>query len=196
MAESRCPDCGAPVSPGAAVCPACGFPLRPHALAQGGRAAGARLTAGGRRSGGSGFGNSPVMMIVVAVGIVMVVMIGIVAALVIPRFAQAGARAKEKQGEALLRWAYTAEQTHRAGHGAYTADVAVLTRILPPPADDGPKRYTLEVTTARGRELCLDAVPVAGSGLRAISMDALGSIYRSANCTGEIDASAPLGGGG
>ncbi|HET7463642.1 MAG TPA: hypothetical protein VFJ82_20475 [Longimicrobium sp.] len=132
---------------------------------------------------------------VVAMVIGVVVLIGIVAALAIPRSHRPSARTREAQGEALLRWAYTAEQTHRADHGTFTASVDSLEQIFARPRAAGPVRYTLQVTVAGDLKLCLDAVPVPGSGAREMSMDALGSVYRDAGCSGGIDASVPPGSG-
>ncbi|HET7231330.1 MAG TPA: zinc ribbon domain-containing protein [Longimicrobium sp.] len=206
MTDSRCPDCGAPTSPGAAVCPSCGFPIRPHALPQGG---GERLGIGGRARAGSGFGTSGLAVGVIAGVIFVVLLVGIVAAIPIAGMARERARESErvaresalaserekgKQGEALLRWAYTAERMVHAEDGAYTASADSLARILSPPADSGAKQYTLGIT-AVGGGLCLDAVPVPGSGVAPRSMDAIGSFYRAAGCSGEFDASVPPGSG-
>lgn len=182
MADYRCPDCGAPVSTAAVVCPTCGFPIRPQMLQR-----------GGRFGGGGGSNTTLIVAAVVAGGLFALVMIGVLAAIAIPRFVQVSQRAREREGEALLRWAYTAEQTHHAQNGAYTASVETLAQLLPPPAPATPKRYTLEVSAASDRDLCLEAVPVAGTDGRALSMDALASLFRRAGCSGEPDFTTPLG---
>src|SRR4051794_21788226 len=105
MAIVSCPDCGAQVSDTAVVCPQCGFPLRRDVLS--------RTTAG--RSG-SGSNTAGIVIGVVAAGFVMVVVIGILAALAIPRFAMATSRAKEKEGEGLLKQAYTLENAYYANN--------------------------------------------------------------------------------
>src|SRR5215203_4197937 len=108
MAQALCPDCGAPISPGAVVCPTCGFPLRPDALQRG--------TGPG---GGSGSGKAIIVIALVACGLFGLMIVGIFAAIAIPRFAQVSRRAKEMPGETLLKTAYTAEQTYFAEHGMY-----------------------------------------------------------------------------
>jgi|GEM_PF-1202253 len=183
MAEYRCPDCGAPVSTTAVVCPACGFPIRPNMLQRGSRFGG----------GGGGSNTALIVGLLVAGGLFAVVVIGVFAAIAIPRFTQAAARAKEKEGEALLRWGYTAEQTYFVQTGMYTTNVDTLAQLLSPPAPATPRRYTLEVSAASDRDLCLEAVPVPGTGTHALSMDAIGSVFRSAGCSGEPDVTAPLG---
>jgi hypothetical protein len=81
-----------------------------------------------------------------------------------------------------------------AEHGTYTANADSLARILSPPPDSGAKQYTLGIT-AIGGGLCLEAVPVPGSGMAPRSMDAIGSFYRAAGCSGEPDALVPPGSG-
>jgi type IV pilus assembly protein PilE len=186
MAESRCPDCGAPVSPNAVVCPQCGFPIRPSALPRG----------VGPQGGGSS--SSAVVIIVAVVGVFFggVVIFGILAAIAIPRFAAATERAKEKQGEGLLKWAYVAEQTFHAQNGRYTTDVDELNRISPRETT-GARLYDLEVSAAGDRELCLEAVPFGGNrSSKPLSMDANGSIYHAAGCSGDPYLSVPSGRGG
>jgi Tfp pilus assembly protein PilE len=194
MTDHRCPDCGAPISPGAVVCPQCGFPIRPDVMPYQGRPGG-----GG---GGGGTGTRTLILVAVAaVGLIMVVVIGILAAIAIPRFAQASARAREKNGEALLKWAYTAEQSYFAEHGRYTMDVSALT-APGRPEPTGAAQFTLEVSAASDRELCLEAVPTpaAGREVSALSMDVDGAIYRAAGCSGEpydwASVSPPTGAGG
>lgn len=176
MADYRCPDCGSPVSAGAVVCPQCGFPIRQNALP-------------GRPGGGSGGGGLVVGLVVAA--FLGVMFIGFVAAIAIPQFTKATRMMKEMEGETLLRWAYTAEGQYRTGHGMYTASVAQLTDP-PRPNPGGPERYTLQVSAASDRYLCLEAVPKA-AGVRALSMDEDGAIYRAAGCSGPPDS--PTGAG-
>lgn len=178
MTNTRCPDCGAPVSPGAVVCPQCGFPIRPDVMP----------LQGGRPGGGGGSGARTLIIVAVAVvGLLGIGFVGMLAAIAIPRFSMAAARAKEKNGEALLKWAYTAEQTYYAQNGRYTSNVAELTTEGRPQRAGGPELYTLEISAASDRELCLEAVPTpaAGRDVRALSMDVDAGIYRSAGCSGD-----------
>jgi type IV pilus assembly protein PilE len=169
------------------VCPTCGFPIRLDALPRG----------GGRPGGGSSSATLIIVVALVAGGVFAVVVIGILAAIAIPRFTQASERAKEKQGETLLKWGYAAEQAYFDQRGMYTTHVDSLEPMLAPPADVGPKRYTLEVSAASDRDLCLEAVPVAAAAdAHALSMDVGGRLYRSAGCSGEPDISVPAGTGG
>lgn len=174
MADYRCPDCGASVSASAVVCSQCGFPIRQNALpGQPGRP-------------GGPVGTTAIVIGLVVGGFVVVMVIGVFAALAIPQFSKASQRAKEIEAEALLRWAYEAEGTYFAEHGAYTSREAELTSPPRPPATGAVQRYTLQISAASDRELCLEAVP-REAGVRAISMDEGGWIYRAAGCSGPPD---------
>jgi prepilin-type N-terminal cleavage/methylation domain-containing protein len=50
---------------------------------------------------------------------IVVVIIGILAAIAIPKFNQASARAKEKEADGILKQIYTLQNTYFAEHGAY-----------------------------------------------------------------------------
>lgn len=175
MALIHCPDCGAQVSESAVVCPQCGFPLRRDALAQ-----------SAARGGGSSSSTAALIVggIVVA-GIVGVVLIGILAAIAIPRFAQASARAKEREGETLLRQLYTAENQYYAENGQYTADLGELAAAGWRP--DSARYYHVEVRLGDTPQtlVCLEARPKLGTGVMPLSMDSLGVAYHGEGCAGE-----------
>ena len=176
-----CPDCGAPVSERAAVCPQCGFPIRRDAIP-------ARL---GGAPGAPSSGNRAAVLVVALVvgGFFVMMVIGVLAALAIPRFTQAARRAKEMEGEMLLKRAYLLEESYREENGRYTAIVANLrtTGDLDAPA----RFYDLQVSAADDRALCLEAVPrpAAVGQVRALSMDADGRLYHDAGCTGDSELS-------
>ncbi|HEX6749705.1 MAG TPA: zinc ribbon domain-containing protein [Longimicrobium sp.] len=172
-----CPDCGAPVSERAAVCPQCGFPIRRNAIPQGGGP-------GAPAAGGGGNRTAVLVLALVAGGFFVVVVLGVVAALAIPQFSKAVNRAKELEGEALLKQAYTLQQEYRSEHDVYARSLSELE-----PLGWQAQRtvyYDVEVSAASDRDLCLEAVPKrsAGRDVPPLSMDAEGRIYHDAGCTG------------
>jgi len=181
-----CPDCGAPVSERAAVCPQCGFPIRRNAISQYGGP-------GAPPSGGGGSNTAVIVIALVGGGFLMLMLIGFVAALAIPRFSMASRRAKELEGEGLLKQAYTLEQAYRANHDAYAGSLSDLESVgWETPAA---RYYDVEVSAAGDRDLCLEAVPkpAAVREVSALSMDAEGRLYRDAGCTGTTDTPLTYG---
>ncbi len=60
---------------------------------------------------------------------IVVVIIGILAAIAIPKFGQASNRAKEKEADGILKQVYTLQSAYRAQHGGLAADVAALQTV-------------------------------------------------------------------
>jgi type II secretion system protein G len=60
---------------------------------------------------------------------IVVVIIGILAALAIPRFSKASDRAKEKEADGILKQVYTLQQTYYAQNGTYASTVAQLQTV-------------------------------------------------------------------
>jgi Tfp pilus assembly protein PilE len=176
MALINCPDCGAQVSDTAVVCAQCGFPLRRELLMQGGAARGAK----------SGANTAAIVVGVVVAGFVGLVMIGILAALAIPRFAQATQRVKEKDGELLLKKLFTLENAYMANTGAYARTVEELSSVGWLPTDSA-RFYTPEITLSPAGDaiVCLDARPKRGGDVQPLSMDSVGVMYHDEGCAGE-----------
>jgi len=67
---------------------------------------------------------------------IVVVIIGILAALAIPRFNIASMRAKEKEADGILKHVYTMQQAYYSERGSYATTVASLETVgfLPPAA--------------------------------------------------------------
>jgi Tfp pilus assembly protein PilE len=173
-----CPDCGAQVSDAAIVCAQCGFPLRRDVLAR---------SAAGRAGGGSSRSNAAGIVIgVVVAGLMGVVVIGILAALAIPRFTMATQRAKEKDGERLLKQVFTLENAYYANNGAYAPSIDELRSVGWEPADSA-LNYEPEVTLSPERDaiVCLDARPKRGADVQPLSMDSVGVMYHDEHCSGE-----------
>lgn len=176
MALVSCPDCGAQVSDTAVVCAQCGFPLRRDLLMQGGAARGSAL----------GSNTAAIVVGVVVAGFAVLVVIGILAALAIPRFAQATQRAKEHDGEELLKQLFTLENAYMANTGAYARTVDELSSVGWAPADTA-RYYTPEITLSPAADaiVCLDARPKRGGDVQPLSMDSVGVMYHDEGCAGE-----------
>jgi Tfp pilus assembly protein PilE len=190
---NTCPECGTPVSERAAVCPQCGFPLRRDAIPVTGAGG---PPPGYGAPGGSGYGapggypggpppkksnSAAILVAVIGGGFAAVFVIGILAALAIPRFTQATERAKQQEGTRMLRDAYIAEQRYFVDHGDYTANVEDLKGFgWTQPAVGN---FTLRVSNDSKDRLCLEAEPKPGvSGVHAMSMDAQGEQFPLSGC--------------
>jgi len=173
MALVQCPDCGAQVSDSAVVCAQCGFPLRRDALKQ------HAATGGGGRSGTNTAG---IIIGLVVGGFLVIMVIGVLAALAIPRFSNASQRAKEIEGEMLLKQVYTLENAYYANHGVYAPTLEELKSV----GWEDPgflRHYTVEIASADSSGLCLQALPRPGSsGVRPIRMRTSGMIEHDARC--------------
>ena len=60
---------------------------------------------------------------------IVVVIIGILAALAIPRFTQASARAKEKEADGILKQVYTLQNAYYANNGTYAGSSTNLQTV-------------------------------------------------------------------
>ncbi|HEX8245697.1 MAG TPA: zinc-ribbon domain-containing protein [Longimicrobium sp.] len=176
-----CPECGAPVSERAAVCPQCGFPIRRDAIPLQGPGSGPGAPPP------SASGATVLIIALVAGGIFMVMAIGVLAAIAIPRFSQAARRAKEIEGEHLLKQAYDLEQTYRAENGRYTSRIDDLRWDARPT----PRYFALRVSAADRYTLCVEAVPTpaAGGQVTAMSVDEGRTFYHQPGCGGPLELS-------
>jgi prepilin-type N-terminal cleavage/methylation domain-containing protein len=77
---------------------------------------------------------------------IVVVIIGILAAIAIPKFNQASARAKEKEADGILKQVYTLQMTYTANHGAAAAAFSDLLEVGWEDPSASLKHYTLPGT--------------------------------------------------
>ncbi|HVG43226.1 MAG TPA: zinc ribbon domain-containing protein [Longimicrobium sp.] len=169
MTLVKCPDCGAQVSSTAVVCMQCGFPLAgredlgpPTRFDRAARRNRLTFAAG-------------------AVGIVGVVALGVVAAIVIPRVAAAASAAKEREGVELLKQVHALENTYWQKHGAYAPTLDAL-KGVGWKEPEKLRHYTVEITSWEAADLCLQALPRPGSGVRPIRMRSVGYVEPGARC--------------
>ena len=111
----------------------------------------------------------------------VVVIIGILAAIAIPRFTSVSKRAKESEAKPLLRQIATLQERYHAREGIYTTDMAQLEGG---PDMTGGKYYDLSLT-AHATGFCAIATPNTegtAHGLSPFSMDASGTLHTSAAC--------------
>jgi prepilin-type N-terminal cleavage/methylation domain-containing protein len=90
---------------------------------------------------------------------IVVVIIGILAAIAIPKFSNASARSKEKEAEVILKQVYTMQETYRAEKGSYAATVAQLVTVgFEAPAAGSVKNYTWAGDASIQNGACLAAI--------------------------------------
>jgi len=73
---------------------------------------------------------------------IVVVIIGILAAMAIPRFNMAAHDSKEKEADILLKQVYSLQQTYRASNGTYAATETDLTTVGFTRPDASMRNYT------------------------------------------------------
>ena len=109
---------------------------------------------------------------------IVVVIIGILAALAIPRFTQASARAKEKEADGILKQIYTLENAYYANNGSWaTTDADLQTVGWDANTTAGLKNY--DPPTLGQPPITMTA---NGSGYCDRTIDANGSITSSGTC--------------
>ena len=113
---------------------------------------------------------------------IVVVIIGILAAIAIPKFSLVSKRAKEAEAGPLLKQVVTLEGRYEAAEGAYTDDITRLeggTEL-----STAGKYYDLSVTD-HATGFCAIATPNAASAdldLATFSMSNASGLLRSASC--------------
>ena len=122
---------------------------------------------------------------------IVVVIIGILAALAIPRFTAAAEGAKQAEAEAILKQVYTLQQVHFERFGTYAADLGVggLGRVGY--ADPNARYFTISMASASTTEFCANATPTVPmvnqrslKGNRAAGATDDNAIYNAVGCAG------------
>jgi type IV pilus assembly protein PilA len=89
---------------------------------------------------------------------IVVVIIGILAALAIPRFMAATVKAKQSEARTILKQIYTLERVYRQGEGVYTADLTAIG--FNDPGTNA--KYTYSISAAAADAFTAQAVGDAG----------------------------------
>jgi len=115
-------------------------------------------------------------------------MIGVIAAIALPKFSSVVKSAGQAEADALLTLAYQAEVDHHREAGAYAAD---LERFELRPGNF----FTLSVSQATASELCIEATPKPTNTVELAprSMDESGFLHGSPGCRDQedLDSVAP-----
>jgi prepilin-type N-terminal cleavage/methylation domain-containing protein len=115
---------------------------------------------------------------------IVVVIIGILASIAVPKFAEASRGAKEAEAGPLLKQIVTLQERYQAKEGSYAADIALLEGGAWLPTSG--EYYDFNLDMAHPTGYCVQASPnTAGTtaGLNAQSMDATGEWYDSGSCS-------------
>jgi prepilin-type N-terminal cleavage/methylation domain-containing protein len=104
---------------------------------------------------------------------IVVVIIGILAALAVPRFSVAATKAREKEADGILKSVYVAQAGFYAKTGAYAADVANLDQVgWSPPT--GLQYYSQPTMTGGGATYTACMTAISG-GVTNRSVDQTGA---------------------
>jgi type II secretion system protein G len=102
---------------------------------------------------------------------IVVVIIGILAAIAIPKFSNASARAKEKEAEVILKQVYTMQETYKAEKGSYALSEADLMQVgWLPPAPGSLKNYEWVTDSSILEDTCMNPIGEPHQG-KSISFD-------------------------
>jgi type IV pilus assembly protein PilE len=114
---------------------------------------------------------------------IVVVVIGILAAIAVPKFTNSVRSSKEAEAKSLLRQIFTLEERYKARTDSYTTDIALLEGGA---ALTTSGRYFTYGVIAHGSGFCITASPTAegtAASLDPQSMDANRNFYESGNCS-------------
>lgn len=128
-----------------------------------------------------------ILAVVVGGGFLVVMMVGVLAAIAIPKFSSVSRGAKEAEARPLLRQLHALEQSHRAQNGTFTANLEAPEEenFLAGWSDPGARYYRVSVSTATESALCIDATATeagAAADVSEFSMDQDGTMYEGPGC--------------
>lgn len=110
---------------------------------------------------------------------IVVVVIGILAVIAIPRFTVTTHKSREKEADILLKQVFTMQETYLSARGAYAATLSQLAEIgFEPPQENGLRFYEWAANQSVTLPLCLQTSP-PGAPWRGRQIDLAGDI---SNC--------------
>ena len=115
---------------------------------------------------------------------IVVVVIGILAAIAIPKFTQVSRQAKQAEAGPLMKQIVTLQERYHAKEGSYAADLTLLEggSTL---ATSG-VYYDFSIDTSHATGYCVVATPNTegtDAGVSPLSMDAMAEAYDSSTCS-------------
>jgi prepilin-type N-terminal cleavage/methylation domain-containing protein len=123
--------------------------------------------------------------------IVAVVVVGILAALAIPRFTAASERAKQSEAEVILKQIYTLQQAYFERAGSYTTDLTASGLGAVGWQDPASRLFSFSVATADADGFCANAAPLVAMvkqrSIRASRSPGAtddGAVYDQLDCAG------------
>ncbi len=114
---------------------------------------------------------------------IVVVIVGVLAAIAIPKYQEVTRGGKEAEAQPLLRQIYTLEERYKAKEGTYSFDLAALEGG--PTLSTSGKYFTYSVA-AHASGFCASGAPTAlgiEAALDPQSLDAAGAFHESADCS-------------
>lgn len=105
---------------------------------------------------------------------IVVVIIGILAAIAIPKFSNVGNSAKEKEAQGVVKQVYTLQETYRVRFGSFATDSANLARVgwMAP----NTKHYDIAAETYTAANGYCMIPKTSEASLRAVAIDTLGMV--------------------
>lgn len=114
---------------------------------------------------------------------IVVVIIGILAAIAIPKFQAVTRNSKEAEAQPLLKQIYTLQERYQAKEGTFAMDVALLEGG--PTLSSSGKYFSYSVAS-HASGFCVVASPTAAgtaAGLDPQSLDATGNFHETSDCS-------------
>ena len=122
---------------------------------------------------------------------IVVVIIGILAAIAIPKFSNVSKGAKQSEAESIVKQIWGLEQQYKQKKDTYTANLTTATAadFLVGWEEPQAEYFTFSVTGASATAMCAVATPNAkgtAAGLEGRAMDASRNMWKGTACSGTL----------